>query len=309
MRDMIHPNYHHLHYFWSVAREGSILAASRKLHVSQPTISAQLRMLERSLGQPLFHRRGRRLELTETGHLALRYADEIFTLGRELTETLRGRPTDRPARFVVGVADAVPKLIAYHLLEPALRLPEGVELICREGKPDKLLADLAIHELDMVISDSPIGPNVSVRAFSHLLGESPLAVFGAPALSRKYGARFPACLTGAPMLLPAETCTIRRMLNQWMHSTGIIPRIVGQFEDSALMKAFGHAGAGLFFGPTAIAREIEQQYAVRRIGVIPSLRERFYAISVERRIRNPAVLAVSGSARVAFFQNSHRASK
>ncbi|QOJ04893.1 MAG: LysR family transcriptional regulator [Planctomycetia bacterium] len=306
---MIYPNYHHLYYFWMVAREGSILAASRKLHVSQPTISAQIRMLERSLGQPLFHRHGRRLELTETGHIALRYADAIFTLGRELSETLRGRPVDRPQRFVVGVADAVPKLIAYHLLEPALHLPEGVELVCREGKPDKLLADLAIHELDLVISDSPIGPNVSVRAFSHLLGESPLAVFGAPALARKYRARFPASLTGAPILMPAETCTIRRMLNQWMLTTGITPRIVGQFEDSALMKAFGHAGSGLFFGPKAIATEIEQQYGVQCVGTIPVLRERIYAISVERRIRHPAVLAVSGSARRELLRTSNRLSK
>lgn len=306
---MIEPNYHHLHYFWMVAREGSILAAGRKLHVSQPTISAQIRLLERSLGQKLFHRRGRRLELTETGHVVMRYADEIFTLGRELRETLRGRPSDRPTRFVIGVVDAVPKLIAYHLLEPALRLPEGVELNCREGKPDKLLADLAIHELDLVISDSPIGPNVSVRAFSHLLGESPLAVFGSSELARKYRHGFPRSLSGAPILMPAETCTIRRMLNQWIQSTGVSPRIVGQFEDSALMKAFGHAGAGLFFGPTAIAAEIEKQYAVERLGVIPTLRERFYAISVERRIRHPAVLAVSGSARRDLLKGPRRSSR
>lgn len=291
------PNYHHLFYFWTVGREGSILAAGRKLLVSQPTISSQIRSLERSLGQPLFHRRGRRLELTEMGHVAMRYADDIFALGRELRETFRGRPSDRAPRFVVGVADAVPKLIAYRLLEPALQLPGGVELLCREGKPDKLLADLAIHELDLVLSDAPIGPSVNVRAYSHLLGESPLSVFGTPSLAKKFRNRFPRCLSEAPLLLPAETCTIRRTLNQWMLTNGITPHVVGQFEDSALLKAFGYAGRGLFFASAAIAPEIERQYGVVRIGTIPALRERFYAISIERRIRHPAILAVSDSAK------------
>jgi len=291
------PNYHHLYYFWTVAREGSILAACKNLLVSQPTVSSQIRALERSLGHPLFHRRGRRLELTELGHITLRYADEIFTLGRELKEALRGQPSGRVPRFIVGVADAVPKLIAYRLLEPALHLTGGIEIVCREGKPDKLLADLAIHELDLVISDAPIGPNVNVRAYSHLLGESELAVFGVPSLAKKYGPRFPASLSEAPFLLPAETCTIRRIINQWMLTEGISPRLIGQFEDSALLKAFGHAGVGLFFGPVAIADEIEHQYRVVTLGKIPKLREQFYAISIERRIRHPAILAVSGSAK------------
>ncbi len=295
-------NYHYLLYFWTVAREGSILAACRKLLVSQPTVSAQLRALERSLGQPLFHRRGRRLELTEMGHVALRYADEIFTLGRELTETFQGRPVGRAPRFTVGVADVVPKLIAYRLLEPALHLPEGVELICREGKSDKLLADLAIHDLDLVVSDAPIGPNVNVRAFSHVLGESALAVFGPSAEARRLRRHFPQCLAEAPLLLPAENCTVRRAINQWFFSSGITPRVAGQFEDSALLKTFGQAGIGLFFAPAAIAREIQQQYQVELIGELPELRERFYAISVERRIRHPAVLAVSKSARDRLFR-------
>lgn len=300
---MDQPNFHYLLYFWTVAREGSILAACKKLLVSQPTVSTQIRSLERSLGQPLFHRRGRRLELTEMGHVALRYADEIFTLGRELSETFRGRPAGRKLRFTVGVADVVPKLIAYRLLEPALQLSEGVELICREGKSDRLLADLAVHELDIVLSDAPIGPNVNVRAFSHLLGESSLAVFGPSSEAKKLRKRFPQCLSEEPLLLPAENCTIRRVLNQWFTSNGIAPRVAGQFEDSALLKAFGQAGVGLFFAPTAIAREIEQQYRVELIAEVSDVRERFYAISIERRIRHPAVLAVSDSAKRSLFRS------
>ena len=294
---MDQPNFRYLLYFWTVAHEGSIQAACKKLFVSQPTVSTQIQALERSLGQPLFHRRGRRLELTEMGHMALRYADEIFTLGHELTEIFRGRPAGGAIRFTVGVADVVPKLIAYRLLAPALELPGGVELICREGKSDKLLADLAIHELDLVLSDAPVGPNVNVRAYSHLLGESPLAVFGTAALARKYRSRFPHSLAEAPLLLPAESCTIRRTLNQWLFTHGITPHVAGQFEDSALLKAFGHAGVGLFFAPLAITGEIERQYGVEQIAQCLDVREHFFAISIERRIRHPAVLAISQAAK------------
>lgn len=296
------PNFHHLLYFWTVAREGSILAASAKLYVSQPTISAQIKALERSFGRPLFTRRGRRLELTELGHIVLRYADEIFTLGRELTETVRGRPAGRALRFVVGVADVVPKLIAYRLLEPALELPEPVELLCREGKSEQLLAALAVHDLDVVLADAPLGPNANIRAFSHLLGECGALVFGVPALARKYRKEFPRSLRDAPLLMPSEACTTRRALNQWFFAQDIVPRVVGQFDDSALLKAFGQAGRGLFFAPAAIAREIEQQYGVERVGAVPQVRERFYAISVERRVRHPAVMAISGAAKRDLFR-------
>jgi LysR family transcriptional regulator, transcriptional activator of nhaA len=295
------PNFHHLLYFWTVAREGSILAACEKLYVSQPTVSAQIRALEQSFGQPLFTRRGRRLELTELGHVVLRYADEIFTLGRELAETVRGHSGGRALRFVVGVADVVPKLIAYRLLEPALGLPEPVELICREGKPEQLLGALAIHELDVVLTDAPLGPTVNVRAFTHLLGECSVVVFGAPALARKYRKDFPQGLREAPLLLPTETCTLRRTLNGWFFAQDIAPRVAGQFDDSALLKAFGQAGRGLFFAPAAIAREIEQQYSVERVGELNKVRERFYAISVERRVRHPAVQAIAGAAKRELF--------
>jgi LysR family transcriptional activator of nhaA len=296
------PNFHHLLYFWTVAREGSIMAACKKLYVSQPTISAQLRALERSLGHALFTRRGRRLELTEMGHVALRYADEIFTLGRELTDTLQGRPTGRGLRLVVGVADVVPKLVAYRLLEPALQQPESVELVCLEGKSDRLLADLAVHELDLVLSDAPVGPSVNVRAFSHLLGECGTGVFATPRLARRFRKDFPAGLAEAPLLLPTETCTIRRELNQWFFSQGISPRILGQFDDSALLTVFGQAGRGVFFAPAAIAAEMIQQYGVVHIGTLERVRQRFYAISVERRIRHPAVLAISTEARRELFR-------
>jgi len=295
-------NFHHLLYFWTVAREGSILAACKKLYVSQPTVSAQIRALERSLGHSLFARRGRRLELTDMGHVALRYADEIFTLGRELADTFEGRPPGRGFRLIVGIADVVPKIIACRLLEPALQLPESVELVCLEGKSDRLLAELAVRELDMVLTDAPVGPNVNVRAFSHLLGECGLAVFGAAPLAKKFKRGFPASLAEAPFLLPTESCVLRRELNQWFFARGLTPRIVGQFEDRALMKAFGQAGCGLFFGPAVIAREIETQYGVEAIGAVDGVRERFYAISVERRIRHPAVLAISTTARRDLFR-------
>ncbi|MFO0837176.1 MAG: transcriptional activator NhaR [Phycisphaerae bacterium] len=296
------PNFHHLLYFWTVAREGSILAACEKLYVSQPTVSAQIKALERSFEQPLFTRRGRRLELTEFGHVVLRYADEIFALGRELAETVRGRPAGRALRFVVGVADVVPKLIAYRLLEPALELPERVELVCREGKPEQLLAALAVHDLDVVLTDAPLGPSVNVRAFSHLLGECELAVFGIQSLARKYRKEFPKSLREAPLLLPTEACTTRRALNQWFFAQDIAPRVVAQFDDSALLKAFGQSGRGLFFAPAAIEHEIEQQYGVERVGVVNQVHERFYAISVERRVRHPAVMAISGVAKRELFR-------
>ena len=191
----------------------------------------------------------------------------------------------------------VPKLIAYRLLAPALEHPQGVQLICHEGKSDVLLADLAIHKLDLVLSDAPVGPSLNVRAFSHLLGESPLAVFGTPSLVRKYRRGFPHSLSDAPLLLPAESCTIRRTLNQWLLTHEVTPRVAGQFEDSALMKAFGHAGVGLFFAPLAIAEEIERQYGVKQLAKCPDLREQYFAISIERRIRHPAVLAISETAK------------
>jgi LysR family transcriptional activator of nhaA len=295
-------NYHHLLYFWTVAREGSIARATERLNLSQPAISAQLRTLERSLGEKLFAKRGRNLVLTDVGQLVFRYADEIFTVGRELQETLAGNGTaGRPARLTVGVADALPKILAFRLLEPALAHPQPVRLVLREDKPDRLIADLAIHALDLVLSDAPITPNLRVRAFSHLLGECGVTVFGAPELARRHRARFPQSLDGAPLLLPTENTMLRRSLDAWFEVQGLRPAIVGEIEDSAVLKVFGQAGAGLFMAPSAVEREVQRQYGVRVVGRIDGIRERFYAITVERRITHPVVLAISTTARQELF--------
>jgi LysR family transcriptional activator of nhaA len=293
-------NYHHLRYFWAVAREGSVTRAAEKLHISQPTVSAQIRELEEALGERLFLRTGRTLALTDVGRTVFRYADEIFGLGRELLDTVKGRPTGRPARLSVGIANVVPKLVAYRLIEPALQLPEPVLIECVEDRPDRLLAELAVHTLDVVLNDAPVGPLVNVRAYSHLLGDCSVTVFGVPALAR-HARRFPASLDGAPFLLPTQNTALRRGLDQWFDEQRIRPQVVGEFEDSALLKVFGQAGRGLFTAPTAIADEVRRQYGVRRIGEIEPVRERFYAISVERRLKHPAVVAISEAARQGLF--------
>lgn len=294
-------NYHHLLYFWVVAREGSIARASQELRLTQPTISAQIQALEETLGEKLFTRAGRSLMLTDMGRTVFRYADEIFSLGRELLDTLKGRPTGRPIRLVVGVADAVPKLIAYRLLEPALQLPEPVRVICREDKPDRLLVGLAVHELDLVLTDAPVGPTVKIRAFNHLLGESGVTLLGIERLAATYRPGFPGSLNGAPFLLPMENTTLRRSLDQWFEAEGIRPVVVGEFEDSALIKAFGQAGTGLFTAPSVIEAEVRQQYGVEVIGRVEAVRERFYAVSVERKLKHPAVVAISEAARQKIF--------
>jgi LysR family transcriptional regulator, transcriptional activator of nhaA len=294
-------NYHHLRYFWAAAREGGVVRASRRLRVSQPTVSAQIRELEQALGEKLFRRQGRRLVLTEVGRLAFRYADEIFSLGRELLDTLHDRPTGRPARLSVGIANVVPKLIAYRLLAPALHLPEPMHIECVEDRPERLLAELATYGLDLVVADAPVGPGMKVKAFNHLLGECGVSLFASERLHAQHRKGFPGSLDGAPMLLPTASAALRRDLDQWLERSGVRPRVVGEFEDSALMKAFGEAGSGIFPGPTAIEREIKAQYGVRVLARVPKLRERFYAITVERRLRHPGVVAISEAARRGLF--------
>lgn len=299
-------NYRHLLYFWNVAREGSIARASKVLHVTQPAISAQLRKLEEQLGEPLFAKAGRGLKLTDAGRTALEYADEIFSLGRELSETLRGRPTGRPMRLTVGVTDAFPKLLAYRLLAPALRMDPLVQMVVHDDRPERLFAELSIHELDMVLTDAPLPPTSPVRAFNHLLGECGVTVFGAPVLAETLAADFPRCLDGAPMLLPTEGTALRRSLAQWFDSAGVRPRVVAEVGDSALLKTFGQAGIALFAGPSAIEAEIRRQYGVSVIGRVEEVRERFYAISVERRLKHPAVIAISQAAREGLFTPRRR---
>jgi LysR family transcriptional activator of nhaA len=288
-------NYHHLLYFWTVAREGSIAAATKKLNLTQPTISAQLRQLEESLGEKLFEKSGRGLVLTEAGHVALRYADEIFALGRELRDTLRDRPTGKPRRVTIGIADMVPKLIAYRVLRPAFENAE-IEMVCREASSEVLLGLLGQHEVDLVITDAPAS-GAPLRTYNHLLGESGTTFFAAPALAASAKKQFPKSLHGAPLLLPGEGTQLRRALELWLDSTGIEPRRIGQFDDLALMTAFGRAGTGIFPGPSSIEDEIEAQYNVRVVGRLPEVKERFYAVSAERKIKNPIVSAITSAAR------------
>ena len=294
-------NYHHLLYFWTVAREGSIAKASVTLRLAQPTISGQIRSLEESLGEKLFRRAGRNLVMTDVGQIVYRFADEIFGLGRELVDTIRDRPTGRPIRFVVGIADVLPKLITYRLLRPALHLSQPVRIICREDNAARLLAALALHELDLVLTDAPISPVVNVRGFNHLLGECGVSIFGAPKLASRYRRGFPASLTGAPFILPGEGTLIRRALEDWFEVTGIRPAVVGEFEDTALLNVFGQAGNGLFAAPDPIQNEIVRQHGVRLVGRVPSIREQYYAISAERKLRHPAVVAISEAAKTKLF--------
>ena len=294
-------NYHHLLYFWTVAKEGSVTRASEQLRLAQPTISAQVRALEEALGERLFVRAGRRLELTDTGRLAFRYADEIFSLGREFQDAVKDRPTGRPIRCSVGVVDVLSKLVAFRLLSPALALPQGVHLTCREDRPDRLLAELATHALDLVLADAPTPPGSSVRAFNHLLGESGVSVFAPRRVAAAYRRRFPASLQGAPFLVPTEQATLRRSLAHWFDAHEIRPRIVGEFDDAALLQTFAAAGHGLFAAPSAVAEEVARRFDVRVIGTIDELRERFYAITVERRLKHPAVVAICAQARSETF--------
>jgi len=290
-------NYKHLHYFWVVAKEGSIARASDRLHLTPQTISGQLSLLEENLGTALFSRVGRSLELTETGRLVLSYADEIFSLGGELEEMVRNLSDERPLIFRVGVADVVPKSIAYRLLAPALQLPESVRIICREGSIDFLLAELAMHRLDLVIADGPIPSRVNIRGFNHPLLDCGISFFAAPRLAAKLGSNFPHSLSGAPLLLQGEMTVVRVRLERWFDSLHIYPRIIGEFDDSALMKAFGQTGSGAFIVPTLITEEVEKQYGVLGFGQTDEVREQYYAISVERKVSHPAVAAITVTAR------------
>jgi len=297
-------NYHHLLYFWMVAKEGSVTAAAETLRLSQPTISGQVKQLEEALGERLFRRVGRNLELTEMGKVAHRYADEIFTLGQEMQDLFSGRIARRQERLTIGVSDLVPKLILYRLIEPALTLEPPVRVVCREDKTDRLLAELSIHDLDLVLAEAPIAGQASVRAFNHLLGETGVTFFAVPAMAGRYREGFPSSLDDAPLLVPTENTLLRRSLEHWLTDQGIRPRIVAEFEDSALLKAFGSEGAGVFPGPTAIEGQICDVYRVEPVGRTTDVRERFYAITVERRIKHPAVRLISDMAKARLFLQS-----
>lgn len=294
-------NYHHVLYFRAVAREGGLVAAAKALRLSHPTLSAQIHALEDRLGEKLFSKAGRKLVLTEAGRLALRYADDIFGLGQELVEAVQGRDTDKPLRVDVGIVDVLPKLLVNRLLKPALDLPQPVRLICHEGAFERLLAELAQHNLDIIIADSPVPSGSSVRAHHHLLGESGVGLFATPSLAKAYRDGFPRSLDGAPMLLPTESLILRRSLNAWLDRHGIRPRIVAEFDDSALLKVFGADGIGIFPAPEAITDELLTRYQAEHLGSADGVVERFYAISAERRIKHPAVMAISQAAQSEVF--------
>ncbi|MEZ0313455.1 MAG: transcriptional activator NhaR [Myxococcota bacterium] len=295
-------NYHHLLYFWSTAKHGSIARASEELRLAHPTISGQIHRLEEVLGEKLFRRRGRGLELTDSGQIAFRYADEIFSLGREFVDTLKGRGSGAPLRLVVGIAQVLPPSLVRRFLEPAFGLASSVRIICRADKSvEEFVADLALHKVDVVIADGLAPAHVSVRVYNHLLGECGTTFFAHPKLAAKLRRTFPRSLDGVPFLLSGGPSTVRRVLQQWFDSEGLRPRIIAECDDSALAKDLGAAGMGVFGAPTVIEAEVLKQYGVRVIGRQRAVRQQFYAISVERKIKHPAVVAIREAARQQIF--------
>jgi LysR family transcriptional regulator, transcriptional activator of nhaA len=294
-------NYKHLHYFWMVANEGSIVRASDRLHLTPQTISGQLSQLEKILGVELFSRVGRNLELTETGRVILSYANEIFSLGNELEEVIHQLPNSCPQLFRVGVVDIVPKFIAHRILEPVLQMPEPVRMICREASLDALLSELSPHHLDLVLSDRPIPHTVSIRGFSHKLGDCAVSFFAIDKIKKELQGDFPHCLNGAPLLLPSSGNQLRSDIDRWLDKYRIRPRKIAEFDDSALMKAFGQKGAGVFIAPAAIETEVERQYQVTVIGQIDEVKEHFYAITADRKVTHPVISTVLATARKSLF--------
>lgn len=290
-------NYHHLHYFWVVAREGSVTRACKVLHLSQPTISGQLRELERSLGTKLFVKSGRGLTLSETGQAVFRYANDIFALGRELVDHVAGRPLEKARLLRVGVVDVMPKLIVHLLISPALRMVDPVRVICVEGKIDRLAEELVVHNLDVVLCDTPLPSTLKTKVYMHLLGTCGVSIVGVRKLVSKLQGKFPKSLNGVPFLLPTPGTALRQSLDQWFDSFDIRPEIKGEFEDSALLKIFGQAGEGLFAVPSAVEKDVCGNYNIQRVGLARGLSEQFFAISVERKLKHPAVLAISEMAR------------
>ena len=290
-------NYHHLLYFWTVVRTGTITKACEELRLAPPTISAQLRDLEEQLGEKLLVRSGRTLVPTEVGRMVFRYADEIFGIGRELMDAVQQRPTGRPLRLVIGVDDVLPKEIAHKLIEPALSLPEPVRILCHEAGLDRLVAELILHELDVVLSDAPVTPSLNLRAYSHPLGECGVVFMATPSLVQRYRPRFPQSLNGAPILLPTDDTAIRRNLDLWFAQQEVHPIMIGEFEDYALLRVFGEAGTGVYPVPSVLEKQFREQYGVRRIGGVRNVKHRFYAVTAERKVQHPAVLAICETAR------------
>jgi LysR family transcriptional activator of nhaA len=294
-------NYRQLHYFWVVAKTGSIVRACEQLNLTPQTISGQITLLEQTVGVQLFQRVGRQLELTEAGRQALPYAEQMFQLGAELEVLLRAQPDGQQLLFRVGVADVVPKSIVYRLLAPTMGTDEAIRITCREDKLERLLADLAIQRLDLVISDSPMPSHLDIKGYSQRLGECGISFFATKSLAEHHSGPFPECLNGAPLLIPGQETVVRSRLQRWFGEQQIRPRIVGEFDDSALMQAFGQSGSGIFIAPSVIAEEVIKQYNVELIGQTEAVLESFYAISVERKVKHPAILAITEGARRELF--------
>lgn len=294
-------NYRQLHYFWVVAKTGSIVRACEQLNLTPQTISGQISLLEQTYGIELFRRVGRQLELTEAGRQALPYAEQMFALGGELEALLRAQPNEQQIVFRVGVADVVPKSIVYRLIAPTMDLSEPLRITCREDKLERLLADLAIQRLDLVISDSPMPSHLDIKGYSQKLGECGISFFATAELAQRHSGDFPQCLHGAPLLIPGQETVVRNRLQRWFAEQKIQPRIVGEFDDSALMQAFGQSGSGIFIGPSVIADEVRRQYGVELIGQTDAVTESFYAISVERKVKHPGIVAITEGARRELF--------
>ncbi|MGP0013095.1 transcriptional activator NhaR [Pseudomonas sp.] len=294
-------NYRQLHYFWVVARTGSIVRACEQLNLTPQTISGQISLLEQTFGVELFRKAGRQLELTEAGRRTLPYAEQMFQLGNELEAMLRTQPNEQQRLLRVGVADVVPKSIVYRLIAPTMELDEPIRITCREDKLERLLADLAIQRLDLVISDSPMPSHLDIKGYSQKLGECGISFFATAALAARHADDFPRCLHGAPLLIPGQESVVRSRLLRWFAEQHLHPRIVGEFDDSALMQAFGQSGSGIFIAPSVIAEDVCRQYGVQLIGQTDAVSESFYAISVERKVKHPGIFAINEGARRELF--------
>ena len=295
-------NYHHLYYFWMVAREGTVSAAADQLHLRRPTVTSQIRSLESAVGRKLFRQQGRGLVLTDFGQQVFEYADDIFSIGRELREFVKTGVAGARKRFRVGMTDAIPKLVAFELLTPAFHARMQLRTECYEGKLAQLLADLAMHKLDLVLSDSPAPPNLDLNVHSHKLGECGLSFLAIESLAKKHRPSFPGSLNGAPLLLPTEHTAVRRSLDRWLRDHDIYPEIVGEMEDSALLKVFGQAGEGIFPAPSAIEKRVRKQYDVHLVGRLPDVLDTYYAVSVEKRVQHEATLQIVKQASSKLFE-------
>lgn len=296
-------NYHHLYYFWNVARRGSISEVCKDLRLSQPTISAQLKALEDALGEQLFVREGRRLNLTDSGRLAFRYAEDIFALGNELLDAVEGGSTSKQEMLRVGIADVLPKFMAFQLLRPVLEMKNAPRVVCHEDKPERLLSLLATHEVDMILSDSPSPGSIKVKAFNHFLGESQVSVMGTESLCKASRKDFPDILNGSPVILPLPNAAVRKELERWFESRELTPRVIGELEDRALMEIFAQAGTGFIFVPQAVEEHVRKNFGLRVLGRIEEVSEEFYLISVERKVRQPSVIAICDNARNSIFKS------